>query len=429
MAGKHKIPILIFLIIITASLFLNVKAEVGSSSQQIAHGASLVWEKTCGGTGDDRAYAAIPTSDGFLAIGSSASFIEGKTVAWAIRINREGNVTWNQTYVENVSTEFRCAISLPDGFLLAGNMLSSNPNGYLVKIDEEGNVLWNVTVGVGLSAKLWSAVKTEDGFALAGFTTGDFGNIWIAKIDDNGTEVWSKTFGGQTDCAGRAIMLSPDGGYVVAGYINDTNMNTDYDFLLCTFDAQGNMLWNKTYGGAESDKAYAIITASNGYVIAGDTRSKGAGDADAWIVKVDCNGNLLWDKTVGGSNFDEATCISSTTNGEYLVGGWTMSFGNGQRDFWLFKLDDLGNLLWSCTVGRSNYEEAYAVCEVSSNEFVMTGWTKSIGNGYYDFYVVDITVENNTENWWQTNQLTILAIVSAVSIASVLIIIKKFQKK
>ncbi len=428
MAGKLKILIFVLLILLTSTSFLNVKAEVGSSSQQIANGANLVWEKTYGGTGDDRAYDAIPTSDGFMVVGSSGSFIQQQTVGWAIRLDREGNVVWNQTYPENVSTEFRCALSLQDGFLLLGNMLSSSPNGYIVKIDNEGKMLWNVTVGVGSSAKLWSAVETEDGFVLAGFTLGAFGNVWIAKINVNGTEVWSKTFGGQTECAGRAITLSPDNGFVVAGFINDSSASADYDFLLCKFDAQGNIQWNKTYGGSESDKAYDILTASDGYLIAGDTRSKGAGDCDAWVLKVDWDGNLLWDKTVGGSNFDEATCISSSIRGGYIVGGWTISYGNGQRDFWLFKLDDSGNLLWNCTLGRSDYEEAYAVCQVSENEFVMAGWTESIGNGYYDFYVVDIKIENNSANWLQPEQLVILITFSLISLFVATILIRKFYK-
>lgn len=150
----------------------------------------------------------------------------------------------------------------------------------------------------------------------------------IAKVASNGTEIWSKTFGGQTECAGRTIALSPDNGFVVSGYINDTNVNTDNDFLLCKLNAQGNMLWNKTYDESESDKAYALLTTSNGYLIAGDTRSKGAGDCDAWVIKVDWNGNLLWDKPVGGENYDEAACLSSSIDGGYLVGGWTISFGN-----------------------------------------------------------------------------------------------------
>jgi hypothetical protein len=157
-------------------------------------------------------------------------------------------------------------------------------------------------------------------------------------------------------------------------------------------------LWSKTYGGPQSDKAYAITPSAGGCVIAGDTRSKGAGDSDAWVIKIDLNGNLLWEKTVGGKDFDAPTCVTFTPDGGYLVGGTTFSFGNGQRDFWLFKIDDAGKVLWSCTVGRSNYEEAYVVLQAAGNEhaeneFFMAGWTNSIGEGRYDFYAVTLAVE------------------------------------
>ena len=181
--------------------------------------------------------------------------------------------------------------------------------------------------------------------------------------------------------------------YVVAGYTNSMG-NGDYDFLLLKIDESGNMLWSKTYGGAESDKAYAVTATSGGCVIAGDTQSKGAGETDAWIIKVDTNGDLVWDKTVGGAGFDMPTCISAVNEG-VLVGGFTFSFGNGERDFWLFKVDDSGNAPWRCTVGRSEFEEAYAALEVPENTYVMAGWTNSIGEGHYDFYVVKLEAANS----------------------------------
>jgi hypothetical protein len=238
-------------------------------------------------------------------------------------------------------------------------------------------------------------VEAEDGFVLVGLTD-SFGNdseVWVVRIDADGSVVWNKTYGGSMEDAGRAITLTEDHSYVIAGYTNSMG-NGDFDALLLKIDASGNLLWDKTYGGTQSDKAYAIAETAGEYVIAGDTRSKGEGDNDAWIIKVDSNGNLLWDKTVGGEGFDMPTCIAVSNSGGYLVGGFTFSFGNGERDFWLFKIDDSGNVPWSSTVGRSAFEEAYAVLEVAENEFVMAGWTNSIGQGQYDFYVAKISVEN-----------------------------------
>jgi len=103
---------------------------------------------------------------------------------------------------------------------------------------------------------------------------------------------------------------------------------------------------------------------------------------------------------------------------EYLVGGFTFSFGSGERDFWLFKVDDSGNIPWSCTVGRSGYEEAYAVLKVAENEYVIAGWTNSIGQGSYDFYVVKASVENKSD-WISVHNFAISALIlSAIIIVA-----------
>ncbi len=110
---------------------------------------------------------------------------------------------------------------------------------------------------------------------------------------------------------------------------------------------------------------------------------------------MDFNGEMLWDQTVGGSDFDSPTYITTAPDGSYLVAGTTFSYGNGQRDFWLFKVTDLGKVEWSSTVGRSNYEEAYSVISTGDYEYIMAGWTKSLGEGHYDFYFIKLNVKVN----------------------------------
>jgi hypothetical protein len=152
----------------------------------------------------------------------------------------------------------------------------------------------------------------------------------------------------------------------------------------------------------------------------GDTRSKGEGESDAWIIKVDVNGELVWERTVGGAGFDMPNCVTVSDYGGYLVGGFTFSFGNGERDFWLFKVDDASNVPWSCTVGRTEFEEAYAVLEVAENEFVMAGWTNSIGEGHYDFYVTKISVEND-RNWLSAYNFIVSALILTAIVLAVLV--------
>lgn len=395
------LSIFLLLAVVTVS-FLNVNPASKSVPLQVAKGASLLWEKTYGGTGDDRCFYLANAGNGYVVAGSSTSFEIGKTVAWIVRLDQDGNALWNRTYNENFGGEFRYVTDLDDGFLLVGNTFTTlgSANGYVLKIDNNGNPIWNITLQANSGVnKLFSAAKIQDDFVLVGLTE-QAGNgnskVWLVKIDSEGNVIWNKSYGDSADSAGRGVTLTQDDCYMVAGY-TDGAANGDYDFLVLKIDDSGALLWNRTYGGLESDKAYGIAPAVGGCIIAGDTRSKGAGDSDAWIIKIDLNGNFVWDKTFGGESFDVPTCIMLLPNGDYLVGGITFSFGNGQRDFWLFKVNDAGRVLWSCTVGRSSYEEAYAVVQnaedmFSGDKYVMAGWTNSIGQGKYDFYVVKLEV-------------------------------------
>jgi len=426
--GKRKTALFFLLLanILLTPNFRNFTVSATSNSEPMnLLKANVLWEKTYGGAGDDRAFYATTTADDFVVVGSSTSFEQDKTAAWVLKLDREGNTLWNQTFFEGAGSEFRSVLDLDDGFLLVGNVFlpSGDTDGYVAKIDAEGKLSWNATLGGGKVDKLFSAVETQDGFVLVGLTYSFSSNsdVWVVKTDANGNVVWNKTYGGSMEDAGRAITLTKDHSYMIAGYTNSTG-NGDYDFLLLKIDASGNLSWNKTYGGPQSDKAYAVEETAGEYVIAGDTRSKGNGDNDAWIIKIDSNGNLLWDETVGGEEFDMPTCVTASNNGGYLVGGFTFSFGNGERDFWLFKVDDSGNIPWSCTVGRSGFEEAYAVLETAENEFVMAGWTNSIGQGHYDFYVAKISVENNGD-WLAAYQFIAAALILTAIVLVVLVVV------
>lgn len=430
--GKRKSALFFLLLAISITLIskgtvaVDFTVSATSSSEPVnILKANVLWEKTYGGAGDDRAFYATTVADGFVVVGSSTSFDQDKTTAWVLKLDHEGNALWNQTFLEGEGSEFRSVLDLDDGFLLVGNVFlsSDDTDGYLSKIDAEGKLSWNVTLGGGKVDKLFSAVETQDGFVLVGLTY-SFSNdsdVWVVKTDANGNVVWNKTYGGSMEDAGRAITLTEDHSYMIAGYTNSMGSG-DYDFLLLKIDASSDLSWNKTYGGLQSDKAYAIAETAGEYVIAGDTRSKGNGDNDAWIIKIDSNGDLLWDETVGGEGFDMPTCVTVSNSGGYLVGGFTFSFGNGERDFWLFKVDDSGNIPWSSTVGRSGFEEAYAVLEVAENEFVMAGWTNSIGQGHYDFYVVKISVENDGD-WLAAYHFIALALTLTAIVLVVLVVL------
>lgn len=390
---------LFLLITILTVSFLGLNLNDPSESLQVAKGANLIWERNYGGTGDDRCFYATATENGYVIVGSVTSFGQGETSAWVLRLNQDGDVMWNRTFSECFGSEFRFVTCLDDGFLLVGNLflISGGTSGYVVNIDKDGNVIWDVTLEAnsGLN-KLFSATKAQDGLLLVGLTesTGSRSSqVWLVKLGFDGKVIWNNAYGDVLGSAGRGVTLTQDNCYLIAGYTNAIG-NGEHDFFALKIDATGTLLWNRTYGDAASDKAYAVASAVDGCIIVGDTRSQGSGDSDAWIIKIDLEGNLVWAKAFGGADFDSPTCILPLTDGGYAVGGVTFSFGNGMRDFWLFKVDDTGKVSWSCTAGRSDYEEAYAVLQEKSDQFVMVGWTSSLGEGRYDFYAVKLKVNS-----------------------------------
>jgi len=214
----------------------------------------------------------------------------------------------------------------------------------------------------------------------------------------------------------------------VAGYTN-TQENNNYDFLLMQIDPNGNMIWNKTYGATGSQEASAMAKASDGYIIVGETQSSGS-NMHARVVKVDWTGTTLWAKTVGGKKADSPSCVTALPDGGYVVGGFTFSFGAGNRDFWLFKIDNSGQVIWSCTQGDSGYQEAYSVIQTGKNQYTMIGWTDPPGNptlvgkARYMFYVVNLCYPQGG-NGLLTFQFILYALTAfLISLIVLLVVVK-----
>jgi hypothetical protein len=400
---KAIVALMVVLIVLPVSISdaqTSQQLKVDGSSSVNVLPANVIWAKTYGGTADDRAFFALPVSDGFLVVGSTRSIVVNTTVGWVLRIDGVGDQVWNKTYLEGFGTEIRYAVNLTDGYLLVGNefFASGAENGYVAKIDNQGNLLWKTILSNGETDKLFSGIANPDGFVVFGLASSTLNGAsagWAVKLDLNGNVIWNKTYGTAEDSALRTGVLAEDGDYVAAGYMNSTG-NSIYTFYLLKVDPNGNIIWNKTYGGVNSAKAYSMTQAPDGYVLVGDIESPIA-STDAWVVRVDLNGNMLWSKELGGKIADSPAYITQAQGGGYLVAGFTFSFGAGNRDFWLFKISDQGQVLSSCTQGNEGFQEAYCIIQTGNNQYLMVGWTDPpgqpalIGKATYDFYIVKLS--------------------------------------
>jgi hypothetical protein len=213
----------------------------------------------------------------------------------------------------------------------------------------------------------------------------------LVKVDSTGTKQWDKTYGGTANDWGFSVIQTSDGGYAIAGNTNSFGAG-NFDFRLVKTDSAGMTQWSRTYGGVSYECSRSVVqTSDGGYTLAGCTQSYGAGYYDFWLVKTDSTGNKQWNKTYGGTYYEEAYSVVQTSDGGYAITGYTQSYGAGSYDLWLVKTDSSGNMQWNKTYGGSGYEYGQSVVETSSGEYAIAGYTSSFGAGSYDFWLVGLS--------------------------------------
>jgi len=364
-----------------------------------------VWQKVYGGSLWDEAYSIQQTTDGgYIVAGHTESFGAGGYDVYILKLDKNGNRVWQKTYGGKYNDgAYSIQQTTDGGYIVAGYTTSFGAGGYdvyILKLDKDGNKVWEKTYGGEDEDVAWSIQQTTDGgYIVAGktdsFGSGDF-DIYILKLDKDGNRVWGKTYGGEGDDEAYSIQQTTDGGYIVAG--ETESFGADWsDVYILKLDKDGNKIWEKTYGEEYDEKAYSIQqTTDGGYIVAGWTESFGAGRYDVYILKLDKNGNKVWEKTYGGSRRDEARFIQQTTDGGYIVAGYTESFGAGKYDAYILKLDKNGNRVWEKTYGGEDYDEALSIQQTTDGGYIVAGYTESFGAGKYDAYILKLDKDGNT---------------------------------
>ncbi len=389
-------------------MFFTVIALLALSFSANAAAPAKQWDKSFGGAVDDIGNSAIQTSDGgYAIIGYTRSFSIGSSNFWLIKTDSSGNMQWNKTYYGGITGQDygQSVVQTPDGgYALSGsvNCISDTTcDFWLIKTDENGTAQWNKTFGGSGYNHAQSLIMTSDGgYAITGFTNalgaGNY-DFWLVKTDENGTEQWNKTFGGAKFDAAYSVIQAPDGGYVLAG-INFTYkiMDTDHrsDIFLVKTDSSGNQEWNKRWGVSGWNWASSVInTSDGGYAIGGWTDSFGAGNRDYWLIKTNSSGDVQWNKTYGGVYFENANSVIQTSDGGYALFG-SKSFSNGgPDDFWLVKTNSSGNQQWNKTFDGGHYDEGYSAIQTSDGGYALGGSKSLTDDDHYDIWLIKIGPE------------------------------------
>ena len=222
-------------------------------------------------------------------------------------------------------------------------------------------------------------------------------NTWKHNIvfNDPPEKDWDKTFGGQEADAGYSGHQTSDGGYIITGYTGSYGAG-DHDVWLIKTDRHGEMQWHQTFGGSGSDYGSCVQqTSDGGYIITGYTGSFGAGNWDVWLIKTNANGDVQWDQTFGGSNDDAGYWVDQTTTGGYIIVGSTSSFGAGNWDVWLIKTNANGDVQWDQTFGWRNLDIGWTVQQTTDKGYIIMGETESYGPGERNVWLVKVLPEEN----------------------------------
>ncbi len=432
-------------------LFLSIIIMCGCSNenniQLTAKTLQVNFVKTYGGTKNESGRSVIETSDGgYIVLGFTQSIdgdiITTKTTTqydyWLLKFNKNDELQWQKTYGgSNDEKAYKIIQTKDNGFAVIGYSksddgdLNSNQGFediWILKLDTSGNILWKTSTGFPGTDQGFSLIQTSDnGFFIASIldvtASGGLGNAktaakhaggdyWGIKLDTNGTIEWRKYFGGTNTDTCYDITETSDG-YLMVGSsdsndVDITNNKGGYDFWVVKIDKVGALLWEKSFGGDEIDEARAITTTDDGnFIIIGDTRSatkdvtQNNGGADLWAIKITSEGELIWQKNYGGASFDVGRSIRKTIDGGFLIAGSSRSADNGftnkgQNDALILKIDANGNQQWQKTIGGTEIDFCYDAIELTNGNIIAVGESSSnnqdivTNKGFSDLLIIKL---------------------------------------
>lgn len=351
-----------------------------------APGPSERWSRTVGGGGDDKLATGLRVDGGYLVVGWSDSGTDGAHDGYVAMLDRAGGTKWERTYGGSGVDRIFDVERVEDGYLLAGMSAdeSDEPqDGWLLKVGPDGEKRWSKTYGEDGPDEFWSLATAGDSIYASGFSErhGD-AEAWTAELTEGGKAVWTETYDtprSNTDEYVNSIFVTDGGDLLMTG--TTTSERADpADAWVLKVEGDGEREWSRTYGGAEYDRIHdATVASGGGYLLAGRTASEGAGEQDGWMLKIGDDGEKVWDRTFGTDRADAFYGIHNDPDGGYLLSGTKHVLGDEGADGWLLKTDAAGKRDWARTYGDSHWDKFWPVVEGHDGGYLAIGESTSYG--------------------------------------------------
>jgi hypothetical protein len=358
--------------------------------------AQITFERTYGGTSMDEGYSVRQTTDGgYIITGHTKSFGDTLTDIYLIKTDSLGDTLWTRTYGGNDWDYGRSVWQTSDGgYIVAGWTFSfgaGEPDIYIIKTDSSGDTLWTRIYGGTSGDWSLSVQQITDGGYIIGGAIDPFGadprDFYLIKLDSLGNSLWTRTYGDTSYNVGFFVQQTSDEGFIFVGVTTPFG-ESHLDIYLIKTDSLGDTLWTKTYGGSENDRSHCVQqTSDGGYIIAGYTSSFGAGWTDVYLIKTNSLGEPNWSKTIGDTNVDVVYSVQQTSDGRYIFAGYS-NFGAGNDDVYLIKMDAFGDTIWTKTFGGTGRDQGRSVQQTSDGGYIIAGATTSFGAGLGDVYLI-----------------------------------------
>ena len=364
--------------------------------------AQPTFEKTIGSIDDDMGFSIKVCSDNsYILCGYTTDFYTGYEDIYIVKIDQEGDTVWAKREGDENYDEWGYSIyqTIDQGYIITGFMINEGSMiPYLLKLDHNGTKEWFKDYSEVISeGSGYSVIQTSDtNYAFCG--TSDYyesenilweRKVFLVKTNNSGDVIWDKTFGNYGIHYGSGLTQANDNGFVISGLFDTPGEY--HDAWLFKTNQNGNLNWNKTFGGSSSmESAWSVKkTLDGGYILCG-TKFYGliAMYGDIYVVKTDVNGNEVWSQTYGGDDDDRGSDVDVTNDGGFIFCGTTESYGAGNNDVWLVRTDSNGDTLWTRTYGGIYDDRAYSVCTTNDGGFIICGSTGSFGNGGDDLYII-----------------------------------------